>query len=82
MTASFDHECIVVHQNQLLPPNLLNSSLIVSDCILQLTYRLLELGTTGEKTAAHTAEKGSSRGGSSTINDGLILLSKVGYHLG
>jgi len=39
-------------------------------------------GTTGEKTAAHTAEKGSSRGGSSTINDGLILLCKVGYHLG
>lgn len=37
---------------------------------------------TGEKTAAHTAEKGSSRGGSSTINDGLILLCKVGYHLG
>jgi len=38
--------------------------------------------TTGEKTAAHTADKGSSRGGSSTINDGLILLCKVGYHLG
>ena len=37
---------------------------------------------TGEKTAAHTEEKGSSRGGSSTINDGLILLCKVGYHLG
>ena len=37
---------------------------------------------TGEKTAAHTAEKGSSRGDSSTINDGLILLCKVGYHLG
>ena len=35
-----------------------------------------------KKTAAHTAEKGSSRGGSSTINDGLILLCKVGYHLG
>ena len=48
---------------------------------MKSAMKKLENGT-GKKTAAHTEEKGSSHGGSSTINDGLILLCKVGYHLG